>query len=290
MAKEDIDGQQVVTMIASEGAPGVDADSYNPLSRAGRKRLEHGRGAREPLTIALLRDENGRATRWFGVFTESEGGQLIFFPGFATEHDRVKGEGAGYSEVALKPDHFSLSADLTATHITEREGRHQHVFPTLPLGDARVLWFGMTIPTFHSMRILRQETDAWAQIPKSLKAAHRRGQAFVDALNSAKKVTLTMPGAPPFPKSLLHFGVAVLPAGAPPYDREEIAYPSRWDGFVYPLPRNGKLIPRACGIVGVSRRLRLQLFTAWIPGTMRPDAVQFTVPKRFRVGDPFPQA
>jgi hypothetical protein len=282
MVRAGIDGQAVVTIRVDEGAPGVDMDGDNPVARAARKSLETGSGASARVVPVLFRDPLDQALRWFGVFVQSEADRVVFFPGLADKYDRVRGErddGAGKFDQMLNVDHLTLEPDFKTWHVTPRgdskRAKRQSAGRTMPLGEGRLLWFGMTIAKPSFLRLVKMETDVWAPLPGSLAEGGRRLREFIAALEKSSRPILATHGPPPFPMSLLHFCVVIGRRGAPPYRGIELALPESWDGVLTALPRVGA-IPVAPGIVPLSDEVQLEFFVAWIPGHMNPDVVYFT--------------
>ena len=226
-----------ITQHVDAGVPGEDSDPFNPLARATRALLHDGSSFRSAAPVFV---GDGTALRWLGLFVESDQGLVVFFPGLARQPDLMGYHRTGHPEQIIPhlADHVTLEPDRTRWHSTEyagsssrkrgKRGRgpRQRGLWTWPIGEGRVLWFGMSIPTAEVLRFARGSTVARAPAPSNRDEVVRRMKVFDDAIyKGAMPPVLTAPSPPPSPTAALHFSVVVAPVGAPEYTGGERGLP-----------------------------------------------------------------
>lgn len=272
----------VLSQYTSVGAPGDDSDSFNPLARATRALLHEGSGFTSATSVYFADAVTG-LLRWFGLFVEGESGRLVFFPGLAGQPDRIgyQREGHPLCEASHLADHLTLegnrerwhSREYTGTSSRKRRkrrpsGRAQGGPWTWPLGEGRVLWFGMSLQSAEFLRVVRANTIAHSLAPPSRDEVTRRMEVFRQATRNASTAgVLTVPGLPPPPPSALHFSVLVTPAGASDYTGSERGLSRSAAGFRL-LAVNGTTTPFSSMTVSLGTAIRLQLFVMWVPAVM----------------------
>ena len=263
------------------GAPGADASPDNPLARALRQLLRDGRPFNR-ISSCFFRDEQGVA-RWLGVFVRSAGDRVIFFPGLAMKADHVRGFRSEEERWTLQPfdfDHLSLESDLKSWHVTTTDSKDHLGKPTtLPVGEGRVLWFGMSVADSNALQIVRSETVTTAEVPEGdsrrrmdvlFKA--REGMAFpMVSLNTEH------PGA--FSTGFLHFSVFVGPTGFENYPGPEFGFPIGSPFLAAPLQDEISNLPLRSHRLVLSDEIDIQITCTRLPGQLNTQ-VTFTGPTK----------
>lgn len=269
-----------VTWSLDIGVPGDDSSAANPLARAVRRLLLGDGQPFSRLSLCFFRDDNALA-HWLGVFVHSAGGRVLFFPAMPETIDQLQAFRAE-TEVAHRHfafDHASLECDLQRWHVTST-GSADHVgnAATLPLGDGRVLWFGMSVASTSALRLLRQTSTVTADVPDS--DAKRRWRVLKDARENAAFPMVSMnmedASAPTEPR-FLHFAVIVGPSGFADYRGTELGFPFGNPyvvGGLEPLPRG---LPLRSHRFALSATLDVQIVCAWVPGRLSVP-ITFTTP------------
>jgi len=80
--ENDVDKIQLIWKM-DYGVPGCDADTSTPLSRAISQLFKEGKPFLN-LCMCFFKDTSA-ALRWLGVFVQSAGNRLIYFPGFIND-------------------------------------------------------------------------------------------------------------------------------------------------------------------------------------------------------------
>ena len=208
------------------GVPGTDASGTGPFARALRQLLQEGKPFTS-ISHCYFKDESG-VPRWFGVFVHSAGDRVIFFPGVAEPVDGIQTDNSGTKtrHVPFDFDHLSLERDRRTWHATSVGSRaHLAGPPTLPLGEGRVLWFGMSVASPHALRTVNAKTEVSALVHPN--DGKRRAAVLSKARESSTFPMMSLntdwPAAPS--PAFLHFAVVVGPAGFPEYRGPEFGLP-----------------------------------------------------------------
>lgn len=258
-----------VTIVAKTHADGVargtDSELDNPIARACRNLLATGQRFTS-LTNAYFCEPCG-SLRWFGVFVETAGGRVLYFPGFARAFDHIVGERANRSVGFRRPlpvDHLTLEKDLASWHITSARSKHQRISQTLSDGTGSVLWFGMTIARANVLRVVSAQTVVSVRVPSV--DALGRAEVFVESKRGAQFPVITIDRASGADNAM-HFAVVVGPADSPDY-----AGP-------VPVPPGSDCENHS--VRGISfalgRRFRVQIISTWIVANI-DSAVSFSAP------------
>jgi hypothetical protein len=266
MAHEASEGIATITskLNAPGVEPGVDAEPDNPVARACRNLLERGQRFRH-LAHTYFRDPSG-AMRWFGIFVETDAGNVLFFPGFARSYDHVvgqRGDRRGKFSRALTVDHVTLEADFASWHLTSaRSKQHQGVARTRPVGHGTTLWFGMTVARANVLRLVSSETVASAPMPSA--DARDRLDTLNKARQDAEFPIISMNGASPWGETM-HFAVAAGPLSAPPHTGPELALPEGSPHVRQPAFEGHVQLPLRALSFALGPRHRIHVISTWLP-------------------------
>jgi hypothetical protein len=266
-----------ITHTVSDGASGVDNDARNPLARALNSLLKTGRPFERfsacyfnPVPMAV-------GIKWFGTFVFSNGGRVIYFPGFG-ERQRMTLTSSGRGAVQqheFEVDHFSLEANLRKSHVTEY-GTKQHMggFPTTDLGEGRVLWFGMSIASPDVFRPVKTRTEVEAQLPPT--DSRRRADITVQAREGVVFNTLLFDqDRQPVIPCFGHFSVIVGPCDHQPYRGDKLGVPF---GSPFVTPPLGNLVNGFLRShrISLEPHADIEVVTAVLPGRVTvPAALTF---------------
>lgn len=251
------------------GAAGCDADECTPLARAVRQLFEDGKPFPN-LGMSFFREPTG-TLRWIGVFLQSVAGRIIFFPGWATAYDQIRayqGNALRWQQV-FDFDHMSLEKDRTKWHVTAtRSTAHLGSPRTLPLGQDRVLWMGISIAEPAIMRRVMTETRMSFKTPSS--DIHRRMSIFDRARMGAKFPIMTMNDEHPVPfdEWFLHLGVIAGPKGFEFYGEGELGFPVGSPFLHKPLPDRLMGLPIRSHRIELSEETDLQITVCPVPGRL----------------------
>jgi hypothetical protein len=237
------DDSLVFTWEMNMGRKGVDDDPSTPISRALNRLLRTGQPLHKlGLCLTALPEVDGKTNvlRWLGVFAFSDGKRVIFFPGHAQLPDRlISFQGPNQRVNAnITVDHISLERDMNEWHATSPQSQQHFGGPkTLPLGDDRFLWFGMSIAGEHALHEVKNQTTVTANVPgtdaaRRINVFKESRDAIVFPIVSLPQHTLSVP-APYF----FHYSAIVGPVGFPDYCGTEHAFPIGSPFLTFPLPQ-----------------------------------------------------
>ncbi len=200
------------------GEPGVDDDPLNPLWRASEHLLSQG-APQERLVMAFVTDQGSKTTlRWLGVFAQTTGDRIVFFHGlnFAPEWVNINRGSGGTEKKYIDIDHISLERDWSRWHFTSR-GSEIHVgsATTRDLGKGWCFWFGLSIPSLESLRVVKKHTKVVGTSPGS--DAKRRIDSFIDSRTGAQFPVISMPTPVPESESFPYFEIVVGSTGSETY-------------------------------------------------------------------------
>lgn len=260
------------------GQPGEDSSPLNPLARSLRRLLREDGQPFSRLCLCFFKDVD--VARWLGVFVHSAGGRVLFFPAIPETIDTVQAFKSTV-EVTNQPfafDHVSLERDLQIWHATSiSSAKHIGGPTTLPLGEGRVLWFGMSVASAGVLRVLRAKSVVTAEVPPS--DTKRRAAVLKTARENMEFPMLSLNSDAPAPsyEGFLHFGVVVGPKGFADYLGPELGFPF---GSPYVV---GGLAPLQPGLplrtfrIALSDTIDIQIVCAFLPGKLSVP-IGFTAP------------
>ena len=256
------------------GSDGSDHDRQNPLSRSLDRFLRTGKPPGKLTNCFLIEDTE--LWRWFGVFGFSEGGRVLFYPGFSGSYDQTSSyvrDERGLRDRgtrSMQIDHVSLEKDLRSMHFTSA-GSKQHVgsFPTLSLRKERHLWFGLGVRHPEVFRLLKKDTKAVASGPGS--DSKRRAEEFQKSISGQVFQGLELPPGVRAQSGITHFSVIAGPPGFADYTGSDLAFPVGSPFLQEPLtiPDNLPVRRHRISLGAVD----LQIVTAWLPGRLDVDMV-----------------
>jgi hypothetical protein len=269
------------------GFKGSDDDPYNPLARAVNNLFKSGQPFNR-LTQCFCVDPLDTSTgeryllRWFGVFVLSAGDRVVFFPGFSLPQTTVRGyQGNSFSwNQSFDFDHFSLEKDFRKWHITNFDSSKHLGSPlTLPLGNGRFLWFGLSISDFKVLRIAKEQTEIIAPVPPS--DTNRRSDVFLNSRSDAVFQILDFhPEAiSSIGSGFLHFGIIVGPKGFEMYNGTEIGIPDDSPFLMKPFPHQLMRLPVRIHRFNLSEDIDIQVVTTTLSGKLNMP-VAITSPSR----------
>jgi len=256
------------------GAPGCDTDARTPLTRAIRQLFKEGKPFFN-LCMCFFKDTSA-TLRWLGVFVQSAGNKVIYFPGFINDFDQIqgfKGKSLQWSQL-FAFDHISLEEDRSKWHVTSRHSeKHLGNPKTFPLGKNRVLWLGLSIADAHVMRLVKQETKIVVDSPPS--DSRRRYEIFHKAREGAKFpiVSLNEERPVPFNEWFLHLSLIVGPKGFEPYLGGELGFPRGSPFLVKPLPEKLNALHLRSHILELSDNTDIQITACNLPGRLKAPVV-----------------
>lgn len=256
------------------GSEGVDDDPFNPLARATKKLLVDG-SPQPAISLCFfdpgLDEDRGHKIRWVGAFVLSAGNQLIFFPGFASQHLRfsVCRNNQKREDYQFPVDHITLEKQFIPWHISGVGPRdHLRSFRTRSLGEGRVLWAGISVSNFDVLREVKKETLTYITVPEA--DSERRGKLFLDARQVQKYPCLTLhPEAlSRFNPGFLHLSLIVGPSGFHETQGDHLALPSNSSFLKNPLSEQLRSMPMQSQKLSLNPRIDLEILALWLPGTL----------------------
>ncbi len=258
-----------------------DDDPDNVLSRAHRVPLREGRPVQRMALCFFCATEDPDSEddpRWFGVFTYTEGGYVVFTPGFAAARQLVAYQGKREREESFPLDHVTLEDNCERFHFSGPRRRDRlGSMRTQPIGDSGRLWFGLSLRDKNVLHPVSKETVVSASVSATdtrrrieiLRLA-REGQVdLVASLASGAKTR--------FERWFLHFAVLVGRPDAPTYAGPELAYPHASPFLANPLPERMEQLPIRTHQLRLGERVGLQILTTCLPGSTTVP-VAFTSP------------
>lgn len=269
-----------------QGSEGVDDDPLNPLSRALNRLLADGQPLSN-LSICLYGDMASASNRipnlrWLGAFVFSAGNRVIFFPGFnfpAKSLSSFRGQ-SHQGDHMFETDHLSLENGFQTWHITSPESsRHMDGGQTIPLGENRFLWLGMSVASDTALRELKRETIIQAQAPSS--DIKRRLQVFIQSRCGAEFPCVSLPpGAQASPnENFLYFAFIVGPKGFEPYTGGNLPLPVGSTLLSGPLPEEINQLPLRSHRFSLGPETDIQIVSTCLPGKLK-QLVTFTTLSR----------
>lgn len=262
-----MEGKIKIAWEMDAGRAGLDSDPANPLSRSLARLISTGKPfSRLALTFF---DEGGGQLRWFGVF--AEGKRTMFFPGFSIDFDGIDSYRGQTPHVrkSFAFDHLSLEKDRTTWHVTAR-GSSDHLGSprTLPLGNGRVLWFGLSFASLDAFKPVQDRTEIEFSAPSN--DAVRRREVIMASRKDAEFPILSLPDGPlsTQPDSYFHVSVIAGPAGFENYFGAEHAFPIGSPYLASPFPSVLNNLPTRIHRVHLSSNTDLQVTVARLPGKL----------------------
>lgn len=257
------------------GIPGCDTDASTPLARAVTQLFKEGKPFSN-LCMCFLKDTS-TTLRWFGVFVQSVGNRVIYFPSFINSFDQIQGFQGGYLkwQQPFDFDHISLEENRSKWHITSKYSKDHLGSPrTLPLDRNRVLWLGVSVANAHVMPIVKQETKIIVGSP--LSDSQHRCEVFRKAREGSRFPIISQNEDCPinFNEFFLHFGLIVGPKGFEDYLGSELGFPYRSPYLVTPFPEKLTALPLRSHRLELSDNTDIQITVCCLPGRLK---VPFTI-------------
>ncbi len=270
----------VITLNSEDGFSGIDSDPNNPLARALNSLLKTGRPIKRLSACYFDPQPIETGVRWFGTFVYSDGDRLVYFPGLAEMQPSLQTSKSGspIRQQSFEVDHLSLEAHRRDWHLTTKGSTaHVGIYPTINLGDGRVLWFGLSIASPDTLRLLRTSTRIEAQAHSN--DSRRRAEVFMASRDGVIYNTLmvnTKYSRPSIP-SFAHFTVIAGPTGFTDYFGEHRAFPLDSPYISPKLPDMLQNIPMRSHHISLEPHIDLQIITSVLPGIVTVPAA-FTSP------------
>lgn len=157
----------------SVGIKGTDTDPFNPLSRGLSALLAEGR-PHKAHTLCFLNPSGtqapGKDFRWLGVFIQSDGERIVFFPGLMVPIDWIeKGErGVTSEKQTFKLDHISIEPARQRWHFTTSGSReHMPGGRTPETGQGTYFWLGLSVQSEKTFALAYRNTFVIHESPDS---------------------------------------------------------------------------------------------------------------------------
>lgn len=259
------------------GRPEPDSDPTNPLSRSLARLINTGKPFSR-LALSFLH-EGDSLLRWFGAF--AEGKRTLFFPGFSVAYDGIESHRGQLPPArrSFELDHLSLEKDRSTWHLTARGSLDHLGSPrTLPLGNDRVLWFGLSFDSLDTFRPASNSTVIEFAAPPN--DAARRRDVIMASRDNAEFPVLSLPDGPllPMPDSYFHVSVIAGPPDFETYLGPEHGFPVGSPYLASPFPQVLKDLPTRIHRVALSDNTALQITLMRLPGRLTVP-VTFTGPQ-----------
>lgn len=259
------------TFPLANGARDVGED--NPLNRALNALLKDGKPIRT-LSMCHIKvppeSEVPDELRWLGVFVHSQGGRVLYFPGFSYERFvAFQGTKRKNSKV-FSIDHVSLEATFLKWHLTSFKSDNHFGSPrTLPLDEERYLWFGLSIADLNVFRPVCEETKIFVPTPST--DSKRRLDAFKSSRKDNKDlwVGLSPWATDAFDPYFLHIAVIAGPVGFPNYFGPHLGFPEGSPFLETPLPEGSVSLPTRHHRMTLSKDVDLQIVVTCLPGELK---------------------
>ncbi len=265
-----------LTYDAEIGVDTVDTDKTNPIFRALERSLQTGKPPGK-LTHCYFQDQFGK-WRWLGIFGLLAGNRVVLYLGFNQPPDRIsqyRREARGVREQAEKPwespfDHVTLEEDLKSTHLTaSRSSHHSCRYSTIPLGERRFLWFGLSVKSADVMRPLSKRTVVSTTAVPAVDAIRRQNSIIKAFKGRVFQCVLLPPGAKIYWPGFAHFSVIAGPAGFSDYDGLALGFPDGSPFLRQPSEWPTKFAIRSHRIS--LDQIELQVVSTWLPGELTAD-------------------
>jgi hypothetical protein len=251
----------------------VDESEHNPLFRALASLFTTGKPFPKLANTFIVGDDE--ILRWFGVFVESSGDRVVFFPGFADPIAKIaESKTESPHESAFELDHITLERNRRKFHVTSAlSNRHVAGPSTLRLDDHSILWVGISARAFECFRPVAQETRLFFDCPSG--DGERRRTSFQRAISGQISNTLRLaPDASlDSDNSFLHFAVYVGSGSVCFYSGIEIAAPYGNPFLTKALPHRLRSHVRK-HLLPLSTKTAIQVTACRIPGGL---AAPFTL-------------
>ena len=257
------------------GVDGEDSSESTPLARTIRQLFEEGKPFHR-LNMCFFQGTDG-ILRWLGIFVQTAGNRIVFFPGFQEEYSNIQGyhDETKQWEQSFQFDHLSLEKCRTKWHVTTTRSKDHLGSPkTLDLASSRVLWFGMSISDERVLRIVKKSTLITAGSPSS--DIERRKDVFLRARENAQfPIILLNTDCEEMRKGFIHFGVIVGDSEFEYYMNDELGFPYQSPYLEQPLPSVLNGIPMRTHRLSLSSATDIQITSCVLPGKLNT-SVSFT--------------
>ncbi len=257
------------------GIEGEDSSESTPLSRAIRQLFEEGKPFHR-LNMCFFRGADN-VLRWLGIFVQSSGNRIVFFPGFQDEFSNIQayqGDAKQWDQ-PFQFDHLSLEKCRSKWHVTTTRSKEHLGSPnTLDLASSRVLWFGMSISDQRVLRIVKKSTFVTATSPSS--DIERRRNVFLGARDNAQFPIISLNNENEETQNgFIHFGIIVGDSGFEDYLGGELGFPYHSPYLEQPLPKVLNGIPTRTHRLSLSTNTDIQITSCVLPGKLNT-SVSFT--------------
>lgn len=270
---------KITYKISNFAKEGIDEDDLNPLKRALEKLLTKGNPLKD-FTMCFINDEitkKEKLLRWLGVFVLSDGGRVIFFPGFSEKQKSVQGF-KGIEKIwdqRFLFDHFSVESNLKKWHLTAADPvDHLGSGNILPLDKNRHLMFGLSVNSLNQFRVVRQLTKFSYEVPSS--DAERRKDRVLEAKGDKDYQILEFwhPKAHYNPE-IYHFGIIIGKKGFEPYHGPDLGFPEG-SPFLEEMFEGKVQLPTRIHKFNLSDNFDIQITTTPLPAKIKKNFVSIT--------------
>lgn len=253
------------------GAPGVDRDPDNALSRALHVPMKEGNPQEATAPVYYSGSEEKPRFRWLGALVLTDGDRVLFFPSGTLEGD-FSGSGFGEGDTI---DHFTLEPDWQSWHLTSApttdpdKKDHPDSSPTLPIGSDGYLWFGLGVADEGLLPPVRETTIIRTGIPeKDVTDKERRGRVIREATDPYDGPVIQIPEA----SSSAGFPYFAFVVGPPGFDLST--------ELRLPVPDQPKVTnhlksdPGSADIdlaqpIRLGDETEIHVFSLWLPGALK---------------------
>jgi hypothetical protein len=264
------------------GRDGIDNNPSIPLTRALRNLLENGKPQYRPACCFFDPEYsagNGEGVRWLGVFVQTAGDRILFFPGFFRTNKGYHLSGRKIlKDNDFIIDHVTLDKGFRDIHATMHTPKQPvSVGKPKSIGEGRYFWFGVSIQNLAGLRPVAKETIIRAEIPKT--DASRRaklleelqGKSLSDLCTRLPAGSMEM-----FSTGFLHVAVYIGPPGFSEehWRTSPLGIPSGSKSFaILPSARfDLRQLPLRAHKIKISEQYEVQLATMWLPGSLNVPA------------------
>jgi hypothetical protein len=269
----------------SVGENQVDDNPRNPVSRAFAALLGGGR-PHDSQTLCFLNTSHDMHSehskpRWLGVFIQSTGRRILFFPGLISPIDWVEKSRKGSPPIrtSIQLDHISAEPARQRWHFTGiGSGTHLAGGRTPSNGNGSRFWFGLSIKSEESLMAVQKQTivthlsppsDSDRRLAELKRLESQVTYAYVNSDTSEKG---------PFQPSFLHLCFVLSERSAPDFRGPEFLAPEGSPDLTPPLPNVVPDTRVRLHRIPLSKDWDIQISTVILPGSLRVPAI-FTGPE-----------
>jgi hypothetical protein len=157
-----------ICLTVTGATPGIDANSEGALARSLRALIQLGRPI-QSTAVCYFAPASGDRLCWLGVFVETVGGQVLFFPDLRVNSRSIttRTDTGPLSRKDFRVDHISLEPNRRRWHFTQHDEPRDHIRAGITHSvDGCVVWAGMTVARRY-LRDVHEETQVSAAVPAS---------------------------------------------------------------------------------------------------------------------------